>query len=111
MSTLTLQRCLHHIEREAVARCPECGRFFCRECIVEHEHRVICAGCLARVTAAPRPRRVRLGAVGPFAGAVMGIFVAWFVFYVVGRLLLAVPDDFHASKLWKEDWMRGGETP
>jgi hypothetical protein len=42
---------------------------------------------------------------------VMGIFVAWFVFYVVGRLLLAVPDDFHASKLWKEDWMRGGETP
>src|SRR3954447_12120145 len=106
MSALIFERCLHHAGREAVARCPECGRFFCRECIVEHEDRVICAGCLARIAIAPAPRRMRLSAMGPFAGAISGLFVAWLVFYIIGRLLLAIPEDFHASKIWKGDWMR-----
>jgi hypothetical protein len=112
MSALTLERCLHHHEREAVARCPECRRFFCRECVIEHEERVICAGCLARMAAVPAtPRRVRLLAATPLVSGVSGIFIAWLVFYIMGRMLLAIPADFHASKLWKEDWMRAGETP
>ena len=105
---LSLQRCLHHAEREAVARCPECRRFFCRECIVEHEDRVICAGCLARLTATPvsGARGSRLRAVLPLSGVVAGVFVAWLSFYFIGRMLLAIPSDFHASKLWKNDWLR-----
>jgi hypothetical protein len=46
MTAVAHQRCLHHHEREAVARCPECGHYFCRECITEHDERVICASCL-----------------------------------------------------------------
>lgn len=94
-----------------MARCPECGRFFCRECIVEHEGRVICAGCLARVAAAPTPRAKRRRAAGPLVGALSGLFLAWLVFYIIGRMLLAVPGDFHASKIWKSDWLRGEDAP
>jgi hypothetical protein len=43
MQDITQQRCLNHMLREAVARCPECSRFFCRECITEHEDKVLCA--------------------------------------------------------------------
>ena len=107
MPALTLQRCLHHATREAVARCPECARFFCRECIVEHEDRVICADCLARLAAASAPvaKHARLRAIAPLPGAGLGLLVAWLAFYFIGRALLAVPDDFHASKLWKTDWL------
>jgi hypothetical protein len=60
MSSLAAQRCFHHSLREAVARCPECRQFYCRECITEHEERVICATCLRRLSAAPPARRVSL---------------------------------------------------
>jgi hypothetical protein len=108
MATLTSQRCLNHAAREAAARCPECGRFFCRECVVEHEQRVICAGCLARLAAPVSrvPRRLRFSAVLPVAGFGIGFLMAWLAFYFVGRMLLAVPDDFHANKIWKADWLQ-----
>lgn len=108
-SRLTFQRCLHHPQREAVARCPECTRFFCRECIVEHEARVICAGCLAKIaSSAPIPaRKLRFRALIPVGTAGAGLLIAWLVFYFLGRALLEVPDDFHASKLWKADWLQG----
>src|SRR5580658_7631208 len=34
--TLLDQRCFNHDLREAVAQCPSCKRFFCRECVTEH---------------------------------------------------------------------------
>jgi len=106
-SRLTFQRCLHHPQREAVARCLQCTRFFCRECIVEHEARVICAGCLARIASAPATApKWRLRALLPASGAGAGLLIAWLVFYFLGRALLEVPDDFHASKLWKADWLQ-----
>ena len=49
MSSLIHRRCLHHPAREAVALCPECRRFYCRECVTEHTGRMICAGCVARL--------------------------------------------------------------
>ena len=103
MAALTLQRCLHHGEREAIARCPECGSFFCRECITEHDERIICASCLAKVTrpAAAKITRFRLAALRPWAAAFSGILVAWLCFYFIGRLLVAIPSDFHASSIWR----------
>ena len=41
MSSLIHRRCLHHPAREAVALCPECRRFYCRECVTEHAGRMI----------------------------------------------------------------------
>ena len=52
---LSLQRCRNHAEREAVARCPGCGHHFCRECVTEHDDRILCAACLRKLTACELP--------------------------------------------------------
>jgi len=49
MASLHHQVCLNHHAREAVAKCPDCGHFYCRECIAEHDDRVICAACLRKM--------------------------------------------------------------
>lgn len=103
MATLALQRCLHHGEREAIARCPECGNFFCRECITEHDERIICASCLAKITrpAKAKVSRFRLAALRPWISAIAGLVVAWLSFYTIGRMLVAIPSSFHASSIWQ----------
>jgi hypothetical protein len=102
MTSLLSRRCLHHPDREAVARCPECGRFFCRECITEHEDRIICASCLTALTdrAAKPERSSRLPSLFRILRAGSGLFVAWLFFYMLGHYLLTFPSDFH-SDLWK----------
>ena len=111
MPTLALQRCLHHGNREAIARCPECGSFFCRECITEHDERVICAACLAKLTrpAEVKAARFRLAAVRPWATALSGLIVVWLCFYLIGRMLVAIPSDFHASSLWSGSLFESSE--
>ena len=98
---IAAQRCHHHDAREAVARCPECGSFFCRECITEHDDRVICASCLAnQVRADSRPRRG--SGVGRYAVCLAGFFLAWIFFYSMGRLLLLTPASVHEGTLWAD---------
>ena len=103
MGALTLPRCLHHAEREAIARCPGCGGFFCRECITEHDERVMCASCLAKLTrpAAAKVHGFGLAVLRPWAAALSGIVIAWLCFYSIGRMLAAIPSDFHARSLWQ----------
>lgn len=100
---LTHQRCLHHAEREAVARCPECGGYFCRECIVEHEDRVICAACLKKVARKSETKRIRFAGIFRSLQFAFGIFTAWLFFYFAGRLLLTIPASFHDGTLWHQD--------
>ena len=89
-----------------MARCPKCDRFYCRECITEHEGRVICAACLARLAPAAgeggRERRglAWLGHGVRFAAAIL---VLWIFFYGLGRGLLLMPDAFHEGVLWQRD--------
>jgi hypothetical protein len=106
MPTIVQQRCLHHQSREAVARCPACGLYYCRECIVEHEGRIICASCLAKKTdpAKTGRSRWRMAPVWRVAGIGTGLLVGWLTFYFLGRILLAVPSDFHAYELWQPAW-------
>ncbi len=104
MTTLASQRCLHHDTREAIARCPECGHFFCRECITEHDERVICASCLKKIAhAAEQPAR-RLWSLWPVLQGGSGLMLAWLIFYVIGRILLALPDSFHDGTMWQIDF-------
>jgi hypothetical protein len=101
MTAVAHQRCLHHPEREAVARCPECGQFFCRECITEHDERVICAACLKKLAQAEaRPARSSWD-VWPAVQIVGGLAVAWAVFYYAGETLLDLPAEFHDDQLWQ----------
>lgn len=105
MNDLTYQRCMNHGQREAVARCPECSHFFCRECIAEHEGRVVCANCLAGLVKASggrRTARYRLAHLLPFIAALLFI---WICFLSLGQALLSLPDAFHSGEVWQStDW-------
>ena len=109
MEPLSRQRCLHHPERQAVARCPECGRFFCRECIAEHEDRILCAGCLKKLTAPTAHHDYGSTAwrmLVQSAQMTCGVFILWLFFYFGGRILLAIPSKFHDGTVWNAS---GGE--
>jgi hypothetical protein len=101
---LASQRCFNHAEREAVARCPGCRHYFCRECVTEHDDRVVCAACLRKNTTVPLLKR--RGVLGTFGVVrlVLGLVGAWFFFYLAGERLLTLPASFHEGTLWKVRW-------
>jgi hypothetical protein len=105
MQSLSNQRCFNHAIREAVARCPECRQFFCRECITEHDDRVVCAACLVRLTRKPLTRRLALGKVLWLTQAVVGLLIVWFFFFLIGESLLKLPNSFHEGTLWQVNWV------
>lgn len=92
-------RCRWHVERAAVARCQGCGGMFCRECVTEHDLRMVCADCLAKETAAEvegkKPRKRFSAPLWIGAQIVIGVVVLWIVFYFIGRMLLMLPSGFH----------------
>ncbi len=103
LTELRRKRCFNHPDREAAAICPECGRYFCRECVTEHENRVLCANCLQAISAAPAPSRPAsmIMETALFFGALLFL---WFFFYNWGQVLLTLPASFHEGSLWKDLW-------
>ena len=86
------QRCWNHEAREAVCRCPQCGRSFCRECVTEHESRLLCATCLktaARARSAPRGRLRRLAPAGM---TLTGAILAWAIFFGAAESLITLTE-------------------
>jgi hypothetical protein len=106
MAAVIHQRCFHHSLREAVARCPECRQFYCRECITEHEDRVICAACLKKITAQVETRRVSFAWAWPFVQFSVGFVIVWFVFYLFGAALLSIPSSYHEGSVWIDNWWK-----
>ena len=105
MPALAIQRCFNHDSREAAAQCPECRRFYCRECVAEHDDRMVCTLCLTKLTnAAAKPKR-NLAGVGRLALCAFGLLVAWFFFDLVGEGLLGIPSSFHEGTLWQPGWL------
>jgi hypothetical protein len=92
---LTFQRCLVHGDRQAIARCPACTNYFCRECITEHEGKFLCSNCLERKSIGANFVRRNSGWLAAIIGLIMGLSVAWFFFYLIGRLLLLIPPNLH----------------
>jgi hypothetical protein len=105
MTTITQQRCMLHAGREAVAQCPGCHRPFCRECVTEHDDRILCAACIhGLVSQGTTPKRVRARFLSRLLRAAMGFFVLSLAFYVTGQLLLRLPSAFHEGSLWRPDF-------
>ena len=87
---LARQRCFTHGAREAVCRCPQCRRFYCRECVTEHEGRLLCSSCLKLASARARqaaPSRVMAWMRGA-ALWLSALALAWVFFYCAGQLLI-----------------------
>jgi hypothetical protein len=99
---LHTRRCVRHPAREAAARCRGCEDFFCRECVVEHRGRLLCAQCLAKATSVDERRRKRAAFVLRAVRAAAGVAALWLVFYTLGAALLKTPADFHDGTIWKK---------
>ena len=99
MSTLTTIRCYHHSQREAVARCPECARYFCRECISDLQGKALCAQCLSLVTARDAHTKSSLWVSLRIVLALSGVTLAWLLFYTLGTFLMKIPAEFHVGQV------------
>lgn len=96
-------QCTLHPQREAAARCSSCAGFFCRECVTEHDLRMLCARCLRETASSKEPTKKHRSLLAPpavFLQLGLGAALLWFSFYLLGRLLLAVPANFHEGTLW-----------
>jgi hypothetical protein len=101
MPSLAQQHCLNHSAREAVAQCPECHYFFCRECIAEHDDRILCAACLRQISLKIQKGPSRWRILGPAGVGFAGLLTAVLFFYLIGQFLLLIPTSFHDGTLWK----------
>ncbi len=103
MIDIAYQRCFNHGDREASAKCLQCGHFFCRECATEHEDRVICSQCLSKLTAPKEKKRwLSLPVILQVHAGIIGAIVLWLFFFAVGQALLSVPDAYHRKRSWRE---------
>ena len=101
MKVLAAKRCFNHATREPVAHCTNCRNYFCRECISEHDDRMLCAACLVTLAKAAPVKRARLVPVIRVAQLALSLFAAWIFFYLVGASLLSIPSSFHENTFWK----------
>ncbi|HEX5221550.1 MAG TPA: rhomboid family protein [Verrucomicrobiae bacterium] len=99
------QRCLNHAAREAVARCPECRQFFCRECVTEHDDRIICANCLKKLARVPLFKKPAFAWLVRTGQCAVGVLLAWFFFHLMAEWLLKLPTEFHEGTLWEVRWI------
>ncbi len=103
--TLSVQRCALHPAREAAARCPACGGFFCRECVTEHDGRVLCSSCLRAAAKRPESKagpwmRRLAGASGRALVLLASFLVAWLAFFALGQFLVRGPSVVHSGAMW-----------
>ncbi len=93
------QRCWNHEGREAVCRCPECRRSYCRECVTEHASRLLCASCLRAMSQTDKARRGGMRRLVPAVMLIAGIFLAWLVFFGAGAAF-----NLFASRMEQSSW-------
>ena len=84
------QRCWNHEGREAVCQCPGCSRSFCRECVTEHEARLLCSACLEAESRAGRPRRRVMSGAAIAALALGSLLFTWAVFFCLGEAIMSL---------------------
>ncbi len=82
------QQCMNHPSRGAAARCPDCENYYCRECVTEHEGRVICAGCMKQMVGRGGETSSRWTTLVEAAKVVAGLVAGWLFFYMVAQFFI-----------------------
>jgi len=106
-SDVLYKRCANHYRREAVARCPECSRTFCRECVTEHDSRILCASCLAKILTPVSQAKKRFRRFWRGTAFAFSVLLVWYVFFLVGQVLIAIPTKFHEGTVWQDSVFGG----
>jgi hypothetical protein len=84
------QHCWNHEAREAACRCPACGRTYCRECVSEHDGRLLCATCLSTITAQRATKAGVFRKLAPPAMMLAAILFAWLAYWAVGESVMGL---------------------
>ena len=101
MHQIAEKKCLLHPEREAAAVCLECGEFFCRECITEHEGRVMCSRCLSEIESGEKRKKARFKKLRKGLQLAAGLIIIWAVFFHLGKAVVETPASFHEGTIWE----------
>ncbi len=88
-------RCEYHGDREAAARCPECSGFFCRECVTEHNGRMLCLKCLRKNLDSLRGKGKGLGFYMMAAAFLISMMSSWYFFFQISVFLASIPQKYH----------------
>lgn len=105
MKSVNNKGCYHHPQRDAVARCPECGKYYCRECVTEHEDRMLCSRCLSfQIEKRSKRSFTWLQKTVVPIQALVGFLMLWYIFFLLGQLLLTIPHAFHEGTIWQSQW-------
>ena len=104
MSQIAHLRCLNHPLREAAALCLECKQYFCRECVTEHEGKVLCASCLSIFSEKSETNPFSFDGIIRMGQFFSGTLVLWVFFYYLGQILLSIPSSFHEGEIWTKSW-------
>jgi hypothetical protein len=97
MMAIAQERCFRHDLREAAGRCPSCRRYYCRECLTELDHRLLCVPCLAKLQA-PQYAAVKRKWRFDYAYPLIGLLIAFTLFYWLGQTLILATTDFRADR-------------
>jgi len=104
---LNKMRCARHAEREAAACCAACGVAFCRECVSEHEGRLLCAACLEKIVVTAKAGEAARGrflispqTIKRALALVAGVAWLWLCFYVAGLAVEKLPRSLHEGTVW-----------
>ena len=101
---LAAKRCFNHPDREVAIRCPQCGRFYCRECTSEFQDRFLCKDCLRGLqTVSSKPRLSLWGRLKPCLGVISGLLVSWLLFYGLAQTLYTIPAHVHSGIIQHEE--------
>lgn len=96
-------QCTRHAGREAAARCPQCRRFFCRECIAEYRGRLLCSHCLHLTTGATSPaHRGRAHAWVRGLTLILALSLVWMFWSWAGWQLARWQHATHEEVLWQD---------
>jgi uncharacterized paraquat-inducible protein A len=98
---LRKRKCANHASREAVARCPECKKDFCRECITEHNNKMLCTNCLQEITRKKDAKKKKLAALFTIVLFFLGMLISYYFFLGVASMLSEMPDQFHNGEFLK----------
>lgn len=103
MKNLNATKCFFHGTREAEARCPTCGHFYCRECVTFFDGKLVCSSCIAKSNPETKPvQKSSFRKIVSFLPLSFYFFLLWVVFYLVGYRLMQVWADTHNQNVWEE---------
>ncbi len=100
---LSSQRCFNHPARPVVFRCPECSRFYCRECASSFQDRFLCKTCLDEALSVSEQKSSSLlRRFTPGLGFICGFLLLWFLFHGLGQVLYILPEYVHSGLISHE---------